>query len=207
MIGFLLIVLFLFGGCASAPLEVITCTPPHADIYWGPTPTELRKSGHKTPFSREISGSEWKPWCYQVKKEGYHDSQIVCREREKSRYINFNLDPLIPTSRSEQFQGSEAFSETAPKPKPEGKEYVISGSRLTLTWDDASSDEAGFEIERKEGAEGRYRKIGTVGANVTEYTDSGLKPGGVYYYRVRAYNAKGFYSAYAAEIRVETNPK
>ena len=258
---FLLIFLILplLAGCASAPLEVITCTPPHADIYWGPSPTELKKTGHKTPFSREISGSEWESWCYQVRKDGYHDSQIVCRDREKSRYINFNLDPLMPTTppeteavitprepsqdeleKSKQVipeKESVAIKETSrkvdspqakkersqdtriaskpqpskkqkapPKPKAPEREYVISGSGLTLTWDDASSDEVGFEIERKEGAEGLYRKIGTVGANVTEYTDSELKPGTVYYYRVRAYTEKGLYSDYGNEIRVETSP-
>ena len=65
----------------------------------------------------------------------------------------------------------------------------------------------GFEIERKEGAEGLYRKIGTAAANVTEYTGSGLKPGTVYYYQVRAYTEKGLYSDYTSEIRVETSPE
>jgi hypothetical protein len=192
------LILPLLAGCAGELREVITCTPPNADIYWGRTPTELEKTGYKTPFSREISGGQWEPWCYQVKKEGYRDSPIVCRDQERSRYVNFYLEPLMPATTAEP-------PEDTSKEPPE-QQYFISGSRITLTWEDASSDEAGFEIERKEGAEGLYQKIGTVGANVTEYTDTGLKPDSVYYYRIRAYNAQGIYSDYADKIRVETSP-
>jgi hypothetical protein len=192
------LILPLLAGCAGELREVITCTPPNADIYWGRTPTELKKTGYTTPLSRQTSGGKWEPWCYQVKKEGYRDSPIVCRDKERSRYVNFYLEPLTPTSAAK-------LPEDSPQKPPE-QHYFISGSRVTLTWEDASSDELGFEIERKEGAEGPYQKIGTVGANVTEYTDSGLNAGTIYYYRIRAYNAQGIYSDYANKIRVETSP-
>ena len=182
----IILILPLLAGCAGELHEVITCTPPSADIYWGKTPSALEKTEHETPFSRTISGSTWEDWCYQVKKEGYRDSEIVCRDKEKYRYINFYLEPLFPTAK---------------------REHVVSGTEVTLAWDDASSDEVGFEIERKEGAEGVYRKIGAVGPNVTEYTDTGLMAGKTYYYRVRAYNAQGVYSDYAEEIRVQTTPE
>ena len=222
--SFFLLIIFLFpllGGCAGELREVITCTPPNADIYWGKTPSDLEKTEHTTPFSRQISGSEWEPYCYQVKKEGYHDSPIVCRDKERSRYVNFYLEPLMPTTtaeppedsfreppeqKPEEAEQARQGQKVSPEAKPQEQQYIISGSRLTLTWDDFSSDEAGFEIERKEGAEGQYQRIGTVGANVTEYTDTRLKPRTVYYYRIRAYNAQGIYSDYTAEIRVETTP-
>jgi len=82
------------------------------------------------------------------------------------------------------------------------RDYAVSGSQVSLTWTDRSSNELGFEIERKEGSEGAYHPIGTVGENLNEYTDAHLRAGITYFYRVRAYNADG-YSAYSNEIRVK----
>jgi len=80
----------------------------------------------------------------------------------------------------------------------------ISSSQLNLTWQDNSSDETGFKIERKTGT-GSYSQIATVGANVTSYSNSGLSANITYYYRVRAYNAAGN-SAYSNEASATTLP-
>jgi hypothetical protein len=100
---FCLIVLTMMfvSGCAGTIQEIITCDPPLADIYWGKTESELKTTGHKTPHSRSISGSNWESWCYQVKKEGYHDSEIICREEDGSRYLDFRLIPLKTTVTSD----------------------------------------------------------------------------------------------------------
>ena len=79
----------------------------------------------------------------------------------------------------------------------------VSSSRVTLSWEDQSSNELGFKIERKTGIEGTYREIATVGPNVNSYIDTGVSPATTYYYRVRAYNSAG-YSSYTAEVRFET---
>lgn len=95
---YLIILTMLFGsGCAGTLQETITCDPPRASIYWGRTISDLAKTGHETPYTRSASGSHWEPWCYQVKKEGYHDSEIVCRETEVYRYVDFSLVPLKTT--------------------------------------------------------------------------------------------------------------
>jgi len=74
----------------------------------------------------------------------------------------------------------------------------LSASQMKLTWKDNSSSEEGFKIERKTGTTGSWSEIAMVGANVTEYTDTGLTPNANYYYRVRAYNSGGN-SAYSDE--------
>jgi len=67
-----------------------------------------------------------------------------------------------------------------------------SSTNALLTWTDASDNETGFRIERKVNAGGAYTVIGAVGANVTNYTDTGgFAHGNVYYYRVVATNAVG----------------
>ncbi len=63
-----------------------------------------------------------------------------------------------------------------------------SASSILLNWADNSSNESGFYIERATGT-GAYAEIGTVGANVKTFTDTGLLAATNYSYRVRAYNA------------------
>lgn len=59
---------------------------------------------------------------------------------------------------------------------------------IDLTWDDNSTNETGFEIERSLD-DVDYTLIHTTGADETSYTDVGLSPNTLYYYRVRAVNA------------------
>lgn len=97
----IILLILLTSGCAGTLQEIITCDPPQAHIYWGKTKTALKKTGHKTPYSRSISGSNWEYWCYQVKKEGYRNSKIICREEEGYRYLDFRLVPLKTTITSQ----------------------------------------------------------------------------------------------------------
>ncbi|MFH1624526.1 MAG: fibronectin type III domain-containing protein, partial [Pseudomonadota bacterium] len=72
-----------------------------ADIYWGKTSEEIVGTGYKTPYSRSLSASKWENWCYQVKKDGYFDSDIVRRQEETYRYLDFYLIPLKTTITSD----------------------------------------------------------------------------------------------------------
>jgi hypothetical protein len=47
--------------------------------------------------------------------------------------------------------------------------------RVNLNWQDNSSNETGFVIERKTGT-GAYAAIGTVGSGVISYTDVSVEP-------------------------------
>ena len=66
---------------------------------------------------------------------------------------------------------------------------AASAAQLTLRWTDNSSNESGFRILRKIWGIPPFLRITTVGQNITSYTDTGLIPGVVYCYRVRAFNA------------------
>ena len=63
----------------------------------------------------------------------------------------------------------------------------VSDSELLLTWTDNTGYETGFLIERDAGS--GFSEIGTVSANVTEYTDTGLPNGQNYSYRAAAFTA------------------
>lgn len=57
-------------------------------------------------------------------------------------------------------------------------------------WNDNSSDESGFKIERKTGG-GSYVQLVYVGSNVTNFQNESLSASTTYTYRVRAVNSYG----------------
>ena len=61
-----------------------------------------------------------------------------------------------------------------------------SSTTTALTWTDNSNNESGFLISRAMVAGGPYTQVGSVGANVTTYTDTGLTPLTTYFYQVVA---------------------
>ena len=81
-----------------------------------------------------------------------------------------------------------------PPPAPPGNlvASVVSSSRVDLTWEDHSTTEDGFEIERCAGNPcASFAKIGQTNANVVTFSDSTVGESTSYSYRVRAFNAGG----------------
>ncbi len=63
---------------------------------------------------------------------------------------------------------------------------------IRVTWNDSSSEELGYRIERKLSADTVWQQVGSVGVNVTSYTDgTGLVCEQNYDYRVIVYNGNG----------------
>lgn len=79
---------------------------------------------------------------------------------------------------------------------------ATSSTAITLTWQDNSSDESGFKIERKSG-NSDFSLLAAVEMNISSYQDSGLPAGASYVYRVRAFNANGN-SVYSNEASATT---
>ena len=76
-----------------------------------------------------------------------------------------------------------------------------------VTWEDNSSDETGFSVERCLGVNcSAFGQIATVGAGVTSFADL-FYPSGTSLYRVRAYNSAGYstYSVSAELIVISTS--
>lgn len=83
--------------------------------------------------------------------------------------------------------GSSAPPPPLPPPvAPSGLSTVASSaSAVNLAWSDHSTDETGFEIERSTDNV-NFAPAGTVGANSTSTTSSGLNAATTYFFRVRA---------------------
>lgn len=67
----------------------------------------------------------------------------------------------------------------------------ISTSQINLKWQDNSTNETGFKIERRTGSSTIWTQIAIVGTNITSYSNTGLMAATTYYYRIRAYNSYG----------------
>ena len=81
-----------------------------------------------------------------------------------------------------------------PNPGPQAPTWVSatppSSTQVQLNWLDNSTNEQGFVIFRYGG--GVSSTAGSVGPNVTSFTDSGLTPGVHYIYSIVSYNQNGF---------------
>ena len=64
-----------------------------------------------------------------------------------------------------------------------------SAASVVLNWQDNSTNEAGFKIER--GLSGSYAEIASVGPNIQSYTDANLIAGTTYCYRLKSFNSSG----------------
>lgn len=87
---------------------------------------------------------------------------------------------------------------------------VFAGQNV-LTWEDRSTNETQFHIERKAeqcAGPGAFAEVATVGANVQTYTDTQVTEGQFYCYRVAAGNgtAKSAYSNLAGRTVPFTVP-
>jgi hypothetical protein len=75
--------------------------------------------------------------------------------------------------------------------------------RIDLSWNDNSTGETGFRIERSTNNR-KFSRIATVGPGVTTYSNTGLRRGKTYYYRVRA-NGSPANSAYSNTASARAN--
>lgn len=76
-------------------------------------------------------------------------------------------------------------------------------NRIRVNWTDLTNNETGFEVVRSLLPDSNFTSIGTVGANATSFTDSGLVSSTSYYYRVRSIGATNE-SPYTASVTATT---
>ena len=67
---------------------------------------------------------------------------------------------------------------------------AASSSQIDLSWNDNSSDETGFDIERSLDGDG-FTPYASVGAEINSFSDTELASSTTYFYRVVAYNSNG----------------
>ncbi len=91
---------------------------------------------------------------------------------------------------SDGSSGSESFQlASPPSPPTHLTATAFSSSRIDLAWQDNSSNETGFRVQRRVDGSDDWIEIGTTAANITTFSDEGLEPLTTYHYRVLAFGA------------------
>ncbi|HEX5735360.1 MAG TPA: putative Ig domain-containing protein [Blastocatellia bacterium] len=94
-----------------------------------------------------------------------------------------------------------------PDPIPTAPAGLIASAggptQVNLVWQDTSSTESGFQIERRGGSSAEFIQVGVVGANLTTFRDTSVLANTAYEYRVRAFNSTGA-SSYSSAASVTT---
>jgi sialate O-acetylesterase len=118
-------------------------------------------------------------------------------------HVPGNVKVRLAITLSNQTYYTQGDGPTDPPAAPSGLGALAqSSSSIALQWTDLAGDETGFKVESRTGTNA-FSQVATVGANVTNYTHTGLTANTAYTYRVRAYNLNGD-SGYSAEASATT---
>jgi fibronectin type 3 domain-containing protein len=158
------------------------------------------ETGFKIERRKGTSGTFTQIDTVDADVESYNDTGLLSDTTYQYRVRAFNSDGNSDYS-------NVATATTLAKPAgpnaPSALRATINSSRsVTLTWQDNSDNESGFQLERAAGI-GDFVRIITLGPNTTTFTDNALQPNTVYRYRIRAVNENGA-SAYSNTVQVRT---
>jgi len=135
-------------------------------------------------IERSPDGSSWAPLTdVAADVEAYADTGLDAGTSYYYRVRSFNAGANSSWSNT-----ASDTTDDVPPANPTGLSATANGqNQVDLAWTDASDNEDGFRIERSiNGSD--FSPVTSVGAGVSNYSDTGLSASTTYYYRVYAFN-------------------
>ncbi|MFL0076450.1 M43 family zinc metalloprotease [Tenacibaculum maritimum] len=126
----------------------------------------------------------------------------ITRMRIIMKYDSTPIDGCLPIGDGEAEDYTVSFSEAVIAPSNLSA-IANSTSKITLNWQDNSTNENGFRIERVTNS-GSFEVISSVPTNTNSFTDTNLTENTTYTYRVRAF-VNNIDSTPSNEVSITTN--
>jgi len=197
-----------FGGANGATASVTgtgTSSPLPPDPSWlrvtvaSQTQLNLQwddNSTNENGFKVERKDGCCGPWneiaTLPANSTTYQSTGLTCNNTYAYRVWAFNGAGSSGKTNEANNTTSACSQGTVPTPDPSWlRVTAVSPTQINLQWDDNSTNEDGFKVERKQGCCGPWVEIATLPANSTTYQSTGLTCGGSYAYRVWAFNSVG----------------
>lgn len=157
-------------------------TPSLVALSWTDASTD--ETGFRVERRPPGSGSFASLGSVAAGSTAFVDTNVIPDQQWQYRVFAFNAVGDSPPSNVLQVQlvpaapASLAAKQTAP-------------DEVSLTWDDLSSSETGFRIERRVAGGGTFAQVGLVAAGVGTFVDRGAPPASTLDWRVLALNGSG----------------
>ncbi len=160
-----------------------------------------------------INENNYELWRSVGNNTSYGTSPYRILAKDQTSYSDFGLDEFVTyyyKVRATNGSGASHFSNEVNTNGPTGRDApsnlhaeALGASVVHLTWNDNSTRENGFLIERKNLSAGTdYAQVTVLPPNSIEYIDEGLEKNTTYQYRVAAILPSSF--AYSNETTVTT---
>jgi hypothetical protein len=171
-------------------LRVATASQTQLNLQWDDN--SANEDGFKIERKQGCCG----PWTeiatLPTNSTTYASTGLTCNTIYAYRVWAYNAAGASGKTNEANNTTSACSSATVPTPDPSWlRVSAASLTQINLQWDDNSTNEDGFKVERKEGCCGPWTEIATLPANSTTYQSGGLTCGGTYAYRVWAFNTQG----------------
>ena len=122
----------------------------------------------------------------------------------KNRFLQFSIAILVVLffGCSTSSDGNGNSTTTVIPIVPTNLTGEIVNNQVLLSWNDSSTNETGFKIDRKEGTAAWTVNYASVATDIETYTDAAVTAGATYTYRVYSYNAVGPSLGYSNTVTV-----
>lgn len=165
---------------APSNLKATTFSGTQIDLTW----SDNSSNEEHFEIERSADGTNWSSLVVlPANATGYSNTGLTAQTTYYYRVFASNT-----FDNSGYSNVSSALAISKPAAPDNAKATTISATEIKLTWNDNSDSEDNFVVERSTDGTS-WSVLETLGANITNYSNTGLTAGTRYYYRVMAKNS------------------